>query len=115
MAVERIHDEGQTLKYPTGRVLGIVDTRADFDRLVAALQRSGFDKIEAICGDEGVNLLERVGGFFFSDMEPRVLERHVNELKADTSSLRFARPTNGSTKQSGLRRRTARAGSCTSA
>ncbi|MGB7160350.1 MAG: hypothetical protein WBD40_19940 [Tepidisphaeraceae bacterium] len=29
-----------------------------------------------------MNLLERVGGFFFSDMEERVLARHIDELKA---------------------------------
>ena len=82
MNVTRVRDEGQTLRYPTGKVLGIVDTRADFDRSVSALRDAGFDKIEALVGEEGVALLERVGTFFFSDMEERVINRHIEELKA---------------------------------
>jgi hypothetical protein len=61
MNVTRVRDEGQRLRYPTGKVLGIIDTRADFDRLVSALRDAGFDKIEALVGEEGVALLERVG------------------------------------------------------
>jgi hypothetical protein len=38
--------------------------------------------METISGEEGVRLLERVHTFFFSDMEERVLKRHIDELKA---------------------------------
>jgi hypothetical protein len=82
MGFERIRDEGQTLGVPTGKVLGIVDTRAEFDNVVRALKSAGFDTITAICGEEGVELLERVSTFFFSDLEERVLNRHIEELKA---------------------------------
>jgi hypothetical protein len=82
MGFERIRDEGQTLGVPTGKVLGIVDARAKFDNLFRALQNAGFNKVTAICGDEGVQLLERVSTFFFSDMEERVLNRHIDELKS---------------------------------
>jgi hypothetical protein len=82
MNVTEIRDEGQTLKYPKGKLLGIVDTRADCDRLVPALRDAGFTQIEALVGDEGVALLERVGTFFFSDMEERVINRHIQELKS---------------------------------
>ena len=82
MNVKRIRDEGQTLTVPTGKILGIVDTREEFDVLIPALAKAGFDKVEAICGEEGVSLLERVDNFFFSDMEDRVLKRHIEELKA---------------------------------
>ncbi len=82
MSVTTIRDEGQTLRYPTGKLLGIVDSRAQFDELVPALRTAGFDKIEALVGAEGVALLERVGTFFFSDMEERVINRHIEELKA---------------------------------
>ena len=82
MSVNRIRDEGQTLTVPTGKILGIDDTRDDFDGLIQALAKAGFDKVEAICGEEGVSLLERVDNFFFSDMEDRVLKRHIDELKA---------------------------------
>ena len=82
MSYERIRDEGQTLTVPTGKVLGIVDTREQFDVLMGALKAAHFDKVEALCGEEGVSLLERVDNFFFSDMEDRVLKRHIEELKA---------------------------------
>jgi hypothetical protein len=82
MGFERIRDEGQTLGVPTGKVLGIVDTRAEFDNVVRALKSAGFDKITAICGEDGVQLLERISTFFFSDLEERVLKRHIEELKA---------------------------------
>ena len=82
MNVERIHDEGQTLSIPTGKVLGVVDTQARFDRLAKALESGGFPKIQSLSGEEGVHLLERVHTLFFSDMEERVLARHIEELKA---------------------------------
>ena len=82
MAIERIHDEGQTLGTPTGKLLGVVESRANLDVLGASLKDAGFAKTEYLLGEEGVALLERVGGFFFSDMEDRVLARHIEELKA---------------------------------
>jgi hypothetical protein len=82
MNVEKIRDEGQTLSYPTGKVLGIVDSRAVLDGLARAMGSAGFAKIKVLSGEEGVNLLERSEGFFFSDMEERVLARHIEELKA---------------------------------
>jgi hypothetical protein len=93
MSVTKVHDEGQKLRYPSGKVLGIVDTRADFERLVPALERSGFTKIEALHGDDGVALLERVGTFFFSDMEERVLKRHIDELKAGHVIVAISTPS----------------------
>lgn len=82
MAAQRIRDEGQTLSPPTGKLLGILDTRADFDNVVRAMKDAGLTSIEALCGEDGVNLLERVHTFFFSDMEERVLQRHIEELQA---------------------------------
>jgi len=93
MSFKRIRDEGQTLTVPTGKVLGIVDTRDEFDRLVRALNTAGFDKVEALCGEEGVSLLERVDSFFFSDMEDRVLARHIDELKAGHIIVTIQAPT----------------------
>jgi len=82
MGFERIRDEGQTLGAPTGKVLGIVNSRAEFDDIVRALKSAGFHTITAIWGEEGVQLLDRVGTFFFSDLEERVLIRHIEELNA---------------------------------
>jgi phosphoribosylaminoimidazole-succinocarboxamide synthase len=81
MAVEPISDQGQTLSYPSGKVLGIVDTREQFDEVVAALKRAGFDGITALHGEDGVQLLERVNNFFFTKLEEKVLQRHIQELK----------------------------------
>ncbi len=81
MSVEPTIDRGQTLSYPSGKVLGIVDTQAQFDDVVAGLRRAGFDGITALHGEDGVQLLERVNGFFFSDPEVRALQRHIQELK----------------------------------
>lgn len=81
MMAELLSDQGQTLKYPSGRVLGIVDTQGQFDEVVAALKGAGFDEIVALHGEDGVQLLERVNTFFFSSLEERVLQRHIEELK----------------------------------
>ena len=82
MAITKLHDEGQTLKPPRGKMLGIVETRANLDALGSSLKAAGFTKSEYLIGEEGVALLERVDGFFFSDMEDRVLARHIDELNA---------------------------------
>jgi hypothetical protein len=47
-----------------------------------AIRRFCATKTEHLIGNEGVALLERVDRFFFSDMEDRVLARHIEELKA---------------------------------
>jgi hypothetical protein len=82
MAATLIRDEGQTLGTPRGKLLGIVETRENLDNLAAGLRTAGFGKTEFLVGDDGVALLERVDRFFFSDMEDRVLARHIEELKA---------------------------------
>ena len=82
MTAQMIPDIGQKLAPPIGKVLGVVDTQKQLDEVAAALQKAGFAKVTAIKGNDGVNLLERIEGFFFSDAEERVLARHINELKA---------------------------------
>jgi len=82
MSAEKIHDKGQTLDTPTGKILGIVDSQADLESLSRALESAGFTNMKVLSGEEGADLLERSEGFFFSDMEERVLTRHIEELKA---------------------------------
>lgn len=82
MNAEIIRDEGQKLPAPTGRVLGVVDTRQELDDVAAALSKAGFDRVTAIHGVEGVALLERFEGAFWGDAEEPVLRRHLDELKA---------------------------------
>lgn len=81
MSVEIIRDEGQKLPPPTGRVLGIVDSRKQLDEVAAALKQAGFEKVTAVHGDEGVNLLERFDGVFWGDAEEPILRRQIDELK----------------------------------
>jgi hypothetical protein len=71
MAAAPIRDEGQTLGLPTGKLLGIVETKADLE-----------------------TLLERVDRFFFSDIayfsgEPLQYEskRYANGARMNRSDL----------------------------
>jgi hypothetical protein len=82
VSVEPITDQGQSLSYPTGKVLGVADTQAQLDAVAAALRKAGFGKARALHGEDGVHLLERVNTFFFDEHEERVLQRHIQELKA---------------------------------
>ncbi|MBS0208921.1 MAG: hypothetical protein JSS27_08215 [Planctomycetes bacterium] len=93
MSIEKIRDEGQTLGIPTGKVLGIVDSRADCEKVAHALAAAGFPKTEVLVGDAGVQLLERVNQFFFSDMEDRVLRRHLEELRAGHAIIAVEAPS----------------------
>lgn len=81
MAVEQIRDVGQALEVPEGKVVGVVGSRADFDEVVRALREAGFGEIESLHGQDGIQLLERAQGFYFSDSEDRLLERHLQELE----------------------------------
>ena len=93
MATTRIQDEGQTLGTPTGKLLGIVESRANLEARGASLKDVGFAKTEYLIGDEGGALLERVNGFFFSDMEDRVLAHHIEELKAGHITVAIEAPS----------------------
>lgn len=93
MTVEKIRDEGQILDPPTGKVVGIIESRAEFDNAARALQAAGFEKIEVLSGEEGIHLLDRVNSFFFSDMEERVLNRHIDELRQGHLSILITSPS----------------------
>ena len=82
MTLNTIRDEGQTLPPPRSKVLGVVNTREQADRVASALNKAGFGSVTAVHGEDGVNLLERFEGFFFSDAEQPILQRHIAELKA---------------------------------
>ena len=94
MAMTKVHDEGQTLGPPRGKMLGIVETRPNVEALAASFKAAGFTKTEYLIGEEGVALLERVDGFFFSDMEDRVLAQHIEELKAGHIIVAIEVPAN---------------------
>jgi hypothetical protein len=93
MSIEKIRDVGQTLRSPAGKVLGIVDSRADCEKVAAALTAVGFPRVQVLVGEEGILLLERVNQFFFSDMEDRILSRHLEELQAGHAVIAVETPS----------------------
>jgi len=97
MSVEPMSDQGQTLGYPQGKVVGVVDTQGQFDEVVAALKKAGFDGIQALHGADGLQLLDRVNTFFFNDYEERALQRHIQEL--EQGHFIFSVPTSSSRAQ----------------
>lgn len=77
-----------------GKLLGVVDTQRQFDDVVAGLKQAGFEKVTAVHGEDGVNLLERFEGFFFSDADEPVLLRHIDELRAGHFIIAIETPSN---------------------
>jgi hypothetical protein len=94
MSVKKIHDDGQKLGIPSGKVLFVVDSRAEFDQVVRGLESAGIKNIEYLVGEEGLHLLERIHTFFFSDSEEPVLQRHIEELKAGHGVVAFEAESN---------------------
>jgi hypothetical protein len=92
MSAEIMHDQGQQLGSPTGKVLGIVDSKSICENVALSLQAAGFPKVQVLVGEEGIRLLERVDQFFFSDMEERVLARHLEELRAGHAIIAITTP-----------------------
>jgi hypothetical protein len=83
MKAAPIHDVGQSLN-PYGRVIGVADSKAEVDAIVRALTEAEIPEsdISYLEGGDGVHLLERAEGFFFSDAEESALVEHLKELKA---------------------------------
>src|SRR5690242_16054998 len=93
MSVKKLHDRGQELRYPTGKLLGIVNTKAELKGLIAAMNEAGFGEIELLQGKEGIRLLKRVGKFFFSDIEMVVINRQICELEAGHTIVAIKTPS----------------------
>jgi hypothetical protein len=83
MTVEPIHDHGQTLPIPQGRAIGFVDTQAQCDAVVQALNAAGFSeaKITILFGEEGLHLVKRLERFFFSDAELGLVKFSEQQLR----------------------------------
>ncbi|WP_437190976.1 hypothetical protein [Planctomicrobium sp. SH527] len=81
MSLEPVHDVGQYVVSPVGKLIGVIDKERQFDDVVKILNNSGHHEINAYRGEEGIHLLERLHGFYFSDAEELVFQRHVDELK----------------------------------
>jgi hypothetical protein len=83
MTVEPVHDHGQKLPVPQGRAIGFVDTKPQCEAIVRALNAAGYpdSKITILFGDEGVHLLKRLEGFFFSDAELGLIKFSEQQLR----------------------------------
>ncbi len=85
MADEPLSDQGQKLPPPAGKVIGFVDTKANFEAFTQSLHRAGFpaSKVTSIYGEDGLHLLDRLKhrSFFFSDGEDGIIQSSIDELK----------------------------------
>jgi hypothetical protein len=83
MTVQPIHDHGQTLPVPQGRAIGFVDTQSQCEAVERALNAAGFadSKITVLYGDDGLHLLKRLEGFFFSDAELGLIKFSEQQLR----------------------------------
>jgi len=76
-------DHGQRLKLPKGYLIGFVDTKAELDECMTALQEGGYRDKESIVlfGEDGQELLKRDDKkFHFGDGEDSILNRASIEL-----------------------------------
>ncbi len=84
MKVEPVHDHGQTLPVPQGRAIGFVDTKPQCrSGRAGGLNAAGYpdSKITILFGEEGVHLLKRLEGFFFSDAELGLIKFSEQQLR----------------------------------
>ncbi|KAA0131560.1 hypothetical protein FYZ48_25815 [Gimesia chilikensis] len=73
MTHEPTVDHGQTLNGPTGKVIGFLDSKVEFEAFADTLHAEGYSEtaITFLYGEDGIHLLERMKEhrFFFSDSE----------------------------------------------
>lgn len=83
MTVQPEKDHGQDVEIQHGSVLGVFDTKADLDTFTSALVQAGLheEKIAAIHGTDGVQILERLPPYFLGDGEGHDIQRMILELK----------------------------------
>jgi hypothetical protein len=85
MTVEPISDHDQYLPPPAGKIIGFVNTNADFETFTKSLHSVGFpaSRITSIQGEDGLHLLDRLQhrSFFFSDCEDGIIRTSINELQ----------------------------------
>ena len=82
--IEPIQDRGQQLPVPEGKVIGIVNSRNDFDTVTRALNRAGYpnDSMNALFGADGIEMLQRLRETaFFGDWERAVVDEGIGELE----------------------------------
>jgi hypothetical protein len=85
MSIQPISDHSQTLASPTGKIIGFMDGKAEFEAFAEAVRAAGFPgaKITSLYGQDGIQLLERLkeNSFFFGDSEDSVIQLSIRELE----------------------------------
>src|SRR6188768_1717627 len=85
MTVEPTIDRGQKLTPPAGKVIGFINSKAEFAAFTEAVLAAGYSpaQITSLYGDDGIRLLERLkkDSFFFADSEDGVIQLGIRELR----------------------------------
>ena len=85
MTFEPIADHGQELALPAGKVIGFIDSKAEFEAFAEAVQAAGYpaSKLTSVYGEDGIRLLERMkeNNFFFADSEDSIIRLSIRELE----------------------------------
>jgi hypothetical protein len=78
-------DDGQILTTPSGKVIGFVEGKDEFEALAAALSAAGYPptSITSLYSEDGIHLLERLqeNSFFFADSEDGIIKRSIKQLR----------------------------------
>ncbi len=85
MKVEPIADHGQRIASPQGKVIGFIDSKAEFEAFAESVRAAGYSEsqITSLFGADGIHLLERLkeNSFFFGDSEDSVIQLSIKELR----------------------------------
>ena len=85
MKVEPTADHGQRIASPQGKVIGFIDSKAEFEAFAESVRAAGYSEshITSLFGDDGIHLLERLkkNSFFFGDSEDSVIQLSIKELR----------------------------------
>ena len=85
MTIEPIADHGQKLDPPSGKVIGFIDGKTEFEAFAEAVRAAGYppSQITSLYGEDGIHLLERLkkDSFFFADSEDSVIQLGIKELR----------------------------------
>lgn len=84
MTIEPTADHGQQISPPTGKVIGFIDGKAEFEAFAESLRAAGYSPaaITSLYGEDGIHLLERLKAstFFFGDSEDSIIQLSIREL-----------------------------------
>ena len=83
MRIAPLLDHNQEMPEPQGHLIGFANTQSDCDKIVGALNETGFpdEVISVFSGDQGIRLLTRMlGSSSWGEAEEDLLKQAVIEL-----------------------------------